>query len=201
MIPPQASLHTGRLILTPEDPLQAADEATIVPALKALGLLGPARPVADGQAFRAGNALGEVIGFTGCAVQFAAPDQGAESAGPWIRIPSTARQPRLLFGRNTRPPRCPACAAPLRDWRGQLPPSAPMEAQPPGCDATLPLQCGTCGAGAPAYRWRWGRHAGAGRSLVSVEEVFPGEAAPLPALLTALAGLSAGPWGYFFVQD
>lgn len=63
------------------------------------------------------------------------------------------------------------------------------------------MQCDVCDATAPALRWRWGRHGGAGRSFVLVEEVFPGEAAPLPALVKALDALGAGPWGYWYIQD
>jgi hypothetical protein len=68
-------------------------------------------------------------------------------------------------------------------------------------DATAALACPGCGHGAPAHAWRWGRHGGAGRSFLVIEEVFPGEGKPLPALEAALGQLGLGAWKYFYVQD
>jgi hypothetical protein len=201
MIPALGSLHTGRLVLAPLDPLQAADQATTYALLREIGLAGPGR--GDGAGFAAGPALGALIGFTGCAVQFA--HAAAAASGPWLRLPPPNAAPRLLWGRNSRPPRCPDCAAALRPWRERL--TASPEGLGPGnqpglcCDARTELHCDACGSANPTYRWRWGQHAGAGRSFVLIEEVFPGEARPLPALMQALAGLGAGPWTFFYVQD
>jgi hypothetical protein len=201
MIPLPAALHTGRLVLAPVDPLQATDRTTIVKALTALRLLGEPQG-GDSGVFAAGPALGDLVGFTGCAVQFDAATDDANAGGrPWLRIPPKATVPRLLWGRNTRPPRCPNCSAPLRGWRDRLPPDPAMTASQPGCDASLRLRCDVCLASSAAYRWKWGRHAGAGRSFVLIEEVFPGEGTPLPGLLQDLAALGAGPWAWFYVQD
>ncbi len=202
MISTAPVLHTGRLILTPEDPWQMLAPATLVGALRALGLLGATRQGATPDAFIAGPALGELIGFTGCAVQFGGDASSQVAAGPWLRVPPPSAAPRVLWGRNTRPPRCPRCGAPLRAWRMQLPDPATAAGGPPmGADATLPLHCCGCDVRTPALDWRWGRHAGVGRSLIMVEEVFPAEASPLPALTSALADLGAGPWTFFYVQD
>jgi hypothetical protein len=194
-------LHTGRLVLAPAEPLQAVERPSIVAALRGLGLLGAERGDAVAGAFAAGPGLGELIGFTGCAVQFGGEASSAGPAAPWVRIPPPSEAPRLLWGRNTRPPRCPNCGASLRAWRERLPAAAGADDTPASCDAGLPLRCEACGTAAPALRWRWGRHGGAGRSLILVEEVFPGEAAPLPALVTALEAVGAGPWVYFYIQD
>jgi hypothetical protein len=197
MIPALGSLHTGRLVLTPVDPLQVVDQTTIVTALRELGLAGPALDD-DPARFAAGPALGAVVAFTGCAVRF---DDTDAAAGPWLRVPPSSASPRLLWGRNSRPPRCPECAAPLRAWREQLSPAASRDLPGSGCDAGVALRCEACGAAPPAHRWRWGRHAGAGRGFVLIEEVFPGEARPLPPLMQTLAALGAGPWDFFYVQD
>ncbi len=200
MLPALGSLHTGRLVLTTVDPLQVADQAMTTALVREIGLAGARRDGKTGYA--AGAALGSLVAFTGCAVQFDGPETATAAGGPWIEIPPATTTPRLLWGRNTRPPRCPSCAATLRTWREQL---TAQEASTdlPGrsCDAGLPLRCISCGTKPAAHSWRWGRHAGAGRSLVLIEEVFPGEARPLPALMDALTGLGAGPWDFFYVQD
>jgi hypothetical protein len=189
------------LVLTPADPLQAVEQTSIVATLGGLGLLGAQRGDSVVNAFAAGPALGELIGFTGCAVQFGGEASSAGPVGPRVRIPPPSAAPRLLWGRNTRPPRCPDCGASLRAWRERLPVAVRKDATPASCDAGLALHCDACATTAPALRWRWGRHGGAGRSLILVEEVFPGEAAPLPTLVKALDALDAGPWVFFYIQD
>ena len=201
MIPALGSLHTGRLVLTTVDPLQAVAQPTIVGLLTELGLVGPRRDAAA--SFDAGPALGALVGFTGCAVQFDGAGAPEATHGPWLHVPPATMEPRLRWGRNTRPPRCPTCSAALHAWRAHPPAPEPGADDPRGlcCDADPPLRCDTCGSAQPTHRWRWGRHAGAGRSFVLIEEVFPGEARPLSALLQALEQLGAGTWDYFYVQD
>jgi hypothetical protein len=188
------------LVLTTVDPLQAVDRATIVTSLADLGLLGAPLPEPEAT-FGTGPAFARLVAFTGCAVQFGEPAAGGSAPGPWLRVPAPLSTPRLLWGRNTRPPRCPACATPLRDWAAPLAPLPSPEHPGSGCDATLRLACTACGLLAPAYAWRWGRHAGAGRSFVTIEEVFPGEGRPLPALMQSLGAVGAGAWDFFYVQD
>jgi hypothetical protein len=199
MIPALASLHTGRLGLTPTDPLQIVDPARITREFSECGFIGEPLPErTDGYAI--GVAFETMIGFTGCAVQFDDGSGGASGGtnGPWVRVPQPARAPELHVGRNTRPPRCPACRAALRDWRDQV--SEPTTTNALEA-AALRLQCRSCGAGPQAIDWDWGRHGGTGRSFVWVEEVFPAEAAPLPGLLSLLSTLGAGDWKHFYVQD
>ena len=201
MIPAPRPLHTGRLVLTPENAAAMVPADALADRLRRLGLIAGALPGA-GDAFAPGDAFLELIAFTGCAVQLdqasADPDPaGTAPAGhrgqSHVRLPEPTSKPGLITGRNTRPPRCPACGQGLKDWREQL------LAWPGAGPASL--VCGHCGADAPAWRWRWGRHGGSGRSFVCIEGVFPGEASPLPALLDALAALGAGPWRAFYIQD
>jgi hypothetical protein len=98
-----------------------------------------------------------------------------------------------LPGRSPGPCWCTggACRAPLRDWREKLPPEDP----PPA------LACPACGEQRPPWDWDWKGNAGYGRFFVEVEEIFPGEALPSPALDTALADITAAPWRHFHVQD
>lgn len=198
MIPTPVAMHTGRMGFTPSDPLQAPDHATTVAALRGAGLLGAPLDGVDG--FAIGPGFNALVGFTGCAVQFdLAADTPTATNGPWLSVPEPLEAPRLMFGRNTRPPRCPTCRTALRTWREQLA-STPIDS-PGALDAPPALQCAACGRRSPAGRWDWGRHAAIGRAFVWVEEVFPGEAAPLPGLLKMLESLGVGAWRHFYVQD
>jgi hypothetical protein len=200
MITALGSLHTGRLVLCPRDPLQAPDQATLARTLDDIRLIGAQLPAVDAeQRYRIGPDFGSLIAFTGCAVSFGTQD-AADTRGPGIRLPAPSAAPRLFVGRNTRPPRCPECRAPLRDWALAFG-WATTQARQAKQDATVMLRCVGCGAGACAHRWDFGRHGGAGRSVVLIEEVFPGEASPLPALLRALETATGVPWAYFYQQD
>jgi hypothetical protein len=98
-----------------------------------------------------------------------------------------------MAGRNTRPPQCPGCRRPLREWRAQ---SAGWDS------ASAPtLQCAACNARTQAWEWRWREQAGFGRLFLSIEEVFPGEGTPLPGLLRSLEIMGVGRWLWFYVQD
>jgi hypothetical protein len=184
--------HTGRLILTEQDPFRLPDEAALRTALDAVGLI--AGPLPDGEAYYAtGPRFLELVVFAGCAVRLELSPRG--DGGPFchVRLLGPYTLPRFLGGRNTRPPRCPSCRAPLKGWAGAA----------LGWDrsAEQPLACPACGARASAFRWDWKEGAGFGRLLLSIEEVFPGEAVPTPALLDLLTRTSGRPWRYFYAQD
>jgi hypothetical protein len=53
----------------------------------------------------------------------------------------------------------------------------------------------------PFREWDWKGNAGLGRVFVVVEEIFPGEALPSPALTDVLERLSGSPWRHFYVQE
>ncbi len=195
------SIHNGRLVLAPRDPAWAPNPSAPNPnalttalaaALAAAGLLGPALgPGAD--AYAAGPGFLELVAFTGCAVQVAVtPDVGGDRPFCHIRVVGPWAEPRLLCGRNTRPPRCPACRAQLRDWRYAL------GATP---RATGPLPCPACGGPAAASAWDWKDTGGWARLSVWIEEVFPGEATPTDALMALLGEATGTPWRHFYIQD
>lgn len=183
--------HTGRLVLTPTDPHAAPERALLISAIREAGLIDsplPGRP----DAFLVGPELLSLIQFTGCAVAIAR-DPGPHGAFSHVVVPEVAPEPRLLIGRNTRPPRCTDCRTRLPDWRERL---TAWSRQP-----HTGIACPSCGAIRPPWGWDWKQQGGLGRLFIEVEEVFPGEAVPssgLLGLLTRAAGVS---WHYFYVQD
>jgi hypothetical protein len=185
--------HTGRLLLTPADPPRVPDVPRLLEALAAAGLIGPTLP-GEEHAFLVGQRFFELVTFAGCAVQLElAPPPTGGLPFCHIRLIGPFARPTLLQGRNARPPRCRACRTPLKDWRERLGPQNPGEG--------IPLPCPACGTARPPWDWDWKESAGFGRFFIAVEEVFPGEAAPAPALLELLTRETGAAWRYFYVQD
>lgn len=192
---PPSALHTGRLLLAPQDPWQAPELAPLRLALTQAGVLGARLDVEAPSSSRRAFALGEkffhYVAFTGCAVNLTALSDGA-SCHLCLHLPQAT--PNFFAGRNTRPPRCPNCRHTLADW-------ATQRATWPQIAAAA-LYCSNCTHTTAAWHWDWRGQAGFARMALSIEEVFPGEATPLPGLFELLHQASAGvPWQGFVVQQ
>ena len=187
--------HTGRLILAPRDPRCAPDRRPLIRALGGAGFLGAAL-TPEGDAYAVGEDFLHLIAFAGCAVQVELTPS-TESDRPFchIRIAGPFAEPALLIGRNTRPPRCPACRVPLRAWRDTL------RDRIPGAWHPEPLPCPACATVSPVCTWDWKETGGCARLSLSVEEVFPGEASPTDNLMQVLEGVARTPWRHFYIQD
>ncbi|WPL19830.1 hypothetical protein Thiowin_04977 [Thiorhodovibrio winogradskyi] len=195
------SLHTGRLLLTPDDPLQAPPAESLRAALSQAAFLGASLPFTgtepEATAFAPGERFFDFVAFTGCAVKLdGLPDTAGTTStgGCHLRLHPAPRQPRFLHGRNTRPPRCPACHKTLPDWSTHMAHWSWPE--------NSALVCPACANHSDAWHWDWRGQAGFARLVVSIEEVFPGEASPLPGLIALLKDASKGlAWHWFLVQD
>lgn len=187
--------HTGRLILAPQEPHCVPDRSLLIRALAGAGFLGtPLTPAGD--AYAVGDAFLHLVAFTGCAVQMdVSPRTGSDRTFCHIRLIGPFAEPVILTGRNTRPPRCPVCRSPLRDWRDALRSSTAAGGH------TEPQPCPACATLSPACAWDWKESGGCARLALSVEEVFPGEATPTDALMQVLTGAAQTPWRHFFIQD
>jgi hypothetical protein len=186
-------IHTGRLLLTPIDPQAAPEAGLVIGALLGAGFIG-AQLRGPERAFAVGPAFLSLLAFTGCAVAIAGdPDECGTAPCCLVRIPPLAPTPRFLWGRNTRPPRCPVCRARLQDWGRRV----DGWLDHPHRGATCP----GCGETRPPWRWDWKGQGGFGRLFVAVEEVFPDEAVPMPRLFDVLTRASGSGWRHFYVQD
>lgn len=183
--------HTGRLLLTMQDPFHQSDRSLLESCLVAGGFLG--RPLTGRMgAFLVGDRFLHLVTFAGCSVQVALSPTGD---GPFchIRIRGPFERPLGIKGRNTRPPRCPFCRNPLQDWK------QPLEMWDSGEPADIP--CPACGQVNPLWAYDWKKKAGFGRLFVQVEEIFPGEAVPTPDLMRLLENSTRSEWRYFYIQD
>lgn len=194
-------LHTGRLLLTPQDPRQAPPEKPLLDMLTEVAFLGARLPCMTAEPTTARFVFGErffdYVAFTGCAVKLdGLPDTAGTSSpgGCHLRLDPPGSQPRFLCGRNSRPPRCPRCRKTLADWSARM---ASWSWPEQGT-----LSCPACNNLDHAWRWDWRGQAGFARLALSIEEVFPGEATPLPELMALLSQASDGlSWHWFVVQD
>jgi predicted RNA-binding Zn-ribbon protein involved in translation (DUF1610 family) len=159
--------------------------------LSHLGFIG--MPISNqDHTFLIGPGFLDLLAFTGCAVSIASePRDGA--AFCHVQVPPPASRPLLLFGRNTRPPRCPGCRGRLIDWRAEI--------ERWGQDSGARFTCPNCGQTRPPWQWDWKQQGGLGRQIIRVEEVFPGEASPTAALLDGLERAGGSAWHYFYIQD
>jgi hypothetical protein len=185
------SAHTGRLLLSPEDPFLVPDRTLLAAILTEAGFLG--EPV-SGQidAFLIGERFLQLLTFAGCSVKVAHADDG-NTPFCHIRLAGPFEQPRFQCGRNTRPPRCPSCRSPLGDWKKRL--TNGKEADPAA------ISCPTCGEASSPWAYDWKQKAGFGRLFIRIEEVFPGEAVPTPELMSLLQNVVDCSWLYFYAQD
>lgn len=185
------SSHTGRLLLCTQDPFLSPNKSLLEDELAAVDFLGaPLRGRDD--AFLVGSQFLQLVTFAGCSVQIELSPTG-DAPFCHILITGPFDRPRFLSGRNTRPPRCAACRSPLKDWRESL---TAWEAE-----RVMEIPCPTCGHARPPWAYDWKEKAGFGRLFVQVEEIFPGEATPTPALMALLERISGSRWQVFYVQN
>jgi len=187
-----SAAHTGRLVLTPSDPHVCPHAPLLIEALVEEGFIGERLGDEGAASFRTGPGFLSLVAFTGCAVQIR---DVPGSRGPFchVRISSAFEHPRLLYGRNTRAPRCNACRHRLGDWRDHV--------RHWMSHAHTGVTCPSCRETRPPWLWDWKQQGGFGRFFVLIEEVFPGEATPSHALLDVLTRASGMGWRHFYVQD
>jgi hypothetical protein len=187
--------HSGRLVLAPRNPYIGPERDSLLHTLSDEGLLGlPLGPGHD--AYAVGEAFLGLITFAGCAVRLEVePSAGGARPPCHIVVAGPYIEPVILTGRNTRPPRCPACRTPLRGWRDAV--HGPMAF----AGLAPPLPCRACGTAPPACECDWKETGGCARLWLAVEGVFPGEAAPTDSLMEILAKAAQAPWRYFYIQD
>jgi hypothetical protein len=171
------------LILHPADPL--ANPGELAAPLRAMGLIGA--PMAGATpTFEPGAAFSDLVSFLGCSPQLMADNAPRHR----IQLPLPQRRPTLLAHRCTITPACPACRAPVADWRNLV--------EDWQHDPTHHARCAACSTEHAVPALRWCERAGFGLREIVVLGVSEGTAIPADALLDELAALGAGPWRHFF---
>jgi len=176
-------MSLNSLFIVPCDPHAAPDLDPVRRLLDDLqvtaGQTGPG-------VFNAGPAFSRHVVYAGCAphLVFEPPADGSAHYCH-VALHGPFPTPRLVTGPNTVRPRCPACRARFDAWRDAL------EAWR---DTGAPAVCPRCGEAFPATALDWRQHAVAGRVLLEMRNVFPGEAAPSDRLLGGLHDATGLRW-------
>jgi len=182
-------VNDGRLLLVPSDVTTPLPELSqLLACVSGRGLTGE-RLDEEGRILAAGPRFPELITFLGCSPYLRLdPDPSGGEAFCHVGVRGPFERPRLIVGRNTRPPRCPGCHRQIVEWQAGL------------GDETI--HCHQCGGVFPLESIAWRRNGGFGRLFLELFNVFPGEAVPSEELLGALREItpSRGEWGYFYLQ-
>ncbi|WP_316366485.1 hypothetical protein [Candidatus Thiodiazotropha sp. CDECU1] len=188
-------LHTGRLVLTPQDPhLTPERPADLIQHLQAIGFA--AQQIGNGsRAYMLGDRFIKLLTFMGCspAIQL----QPGTSGEPFCHLVESGpyKEPQFLSGRNTTPPRCGQCRKRLPEWYEIM---RDWKQNPLHFQATCPH----CQHQQNPVSYNWRQSAGCGCYMLLVENIFPQEAIPSAELLRELQTTTAKqPWHYFYIQD
>jgi hypothetical protein len=162
--------------------------------LTRIGLVGAAVDTGLGPGFLVGPSFLQWITFMGCSpqIELAPPADGGSFC--CLRLLGPFAVPQLLHGADTQPPRCAACRGRLLHWQTQLP---RWLEQP----AARSVACPHCAVSIRPLDLVWRQRAGWGRLFVTVEDIFPGEAVPVPNLLAELKRATGVGWQYFYQRD
>ena len=173
------------LFLAPADVQATAPRDRVIAVLRELAIIGDRLGPAT---FGAADGFSRHVVYAGCSPHLVMqPPADGSRQFCHVAVHGPFDRPRLVTGPNTVKPRCPACRTRLDDWRDSLPDWQAGDAE---------ADCPGCGRSWPAYRLDWRGHAIAGRLLIELRNVFPGEATPSDVLLHALQQATGNAWRY-----
>ncbi|MCU7828306.1 MAG: hypothetical protein KZQ85_04505 [Candidatus Thiodiazotropha sp. (ex Myrtea sp. 'scaly one' KF741663)] len=188
-------LHTGRLVLTPKDPSYLPNDlAAILEKLQSIGLINGEVP-GEASRYLPGDRFMQLVTFMGCSPSIQLEPSEADEPYCYLTIAGPYESPRLIYGKNTTPPRCESCRKRITDWRTAI---KTWRNSMPSCLATCPH----CGHQQNPTSYDWRQSAGSGRLFLLIEHIFPQEAIPAPALIDQLCKATDDqPWHYFYQQE
>lgn len=143
-----------------------------------------------------GDHFFNLLSFVGCSpvVNTGAEDNRACGIMPKIEIALSdiSPQPIFLYGKNTRVPKCSACAKPIADWTTQVAPAKPVTA--------ASLNCKQCGCDTAIETINWGKYACLTQFYITINGVYPREAIPSDSFISELEQKISGKVAYCFLQ-
>lgn len=182
-----------QLIFFPTDPQwcpMSADQ--LITALTSVGVVGESWQGGSNNRFLIGPRFLQYISFMGCApaVQFD-PNEG-NTIIHWIVNPCL-HEPAWVIDKVQALPRCHWCKARIADWREQLQNFAV---------ATTPdaMICPHCHQSNQLTQLDWRHGAGYARQFIRIVNIYPREAIPTDAVLTAMQQHTGVAWQYCYCQ-
>lgn len=173
------------LFLAPADVQASTQRDPVISVLRDLEIIGDE---IERDTFSAADGFSRHVVYAGCSPHLVMrPPADGSRQFCHVAVHGPFDEPRLVTGPNTVKPRCPVCRTRFDNWRSVL----------------QGWQAGHQRAGCPgcAHRWRpyeldWRGHAIAGRILIELRNVFPGEASPSDLLTLALQQATGTAWRY-----
>jgi hypothetical protein len=181
----------------------AVETATLLAALRAIGLVAAPACHDPAYGYRAGDHFLQLVSFLGCspAIELDPPADPGEceracASGSLCHIRLPAMEHRIRFRADDRlpAPRCPHCRKTEDRWpllieRWHANPHVERWA------------CRECGYRGRLFDLNF-RHRGAfGRRFIDIWGIHPAEAVPGESLLTTLGELSGGDWRYMYLHE
>ncbi|HLA78898.1 MAG TPA: hypothetical protein VJU18_15070 [Vicinamibacteria bacterium] len=180
----------NKLVLHPVNPRAILqDPALLLDALRGVGLIGAGFSHLGELHYKAGPRFRELIVFGEVP-----PAPGASDPGPChVFLAETTAAPTFLGAANAQPPHCPACQAPLSDWKAQL---LTWQAE----NERYLWSCSKCKGKTPVERLEWGSTGGVGRYSLDVWGVAEGQASPSQEVLAFLQQETFEAWRHFYYR-
>ena len=174
------------LIIYPDDPNWVPGDFEEVTAfLRNTGLITDYIPGKE-QSYFVGDNFLELISFMGCSPNINLTPQDDPDKFCFIKLISK-QEITAHTSQHTHSPLCPHCKKPEKDWLNTM------------TSTTLP--CSSCGQVSAPWDYNWRKSAGFGRFFIEVTEIYPKEAFPQPALLSALEQQHGTSWAYFYLYS
>jgi len=132
-----------------------------------------------------GEKFFDLIAFMGCAPNIRlAPEQGIDSF-THIQLINSPAEMLFQYGRHTRPPHCPTCQKPDKNW--------------PDKNIHADWLCRHCHQKSKPWFYHWRKSAGFAHCFIKITDVYPKEAIPQSQLLTELEKEHGVSWQYFYI--
>jgi glutaredoxin len=175
---------TASLFLHPEPPDWFPEQPEqLIGQLNQLGLIAEAIETTETQ-FYAGEKFLDHISFMGCspAISF---EPGINNKNfCHLKLHLHKKIQFIHTTKQARAPHCPHCKKTNRQW----------QLQPDNQHWTCPH----CQQAAAAWNYDWRHSAGFARVFLEITDIYPREALPQPALLSALQKHHGINWDYFY---
>ncbi len=192
-----------KLILLPTDPdCTPVTIPALAGALRSIGLIGAAREINGTTFYPTGEQFLQLITFLGCSptIELEPPDDRQALAagsrdGRFCHVfLESSDVLRFRSDPGTPTPRCPQCRTSLANWPAIL----QAWRDDPVNDH---WRCPQCSASGSITGLGFRKSAGFGRSFVEIRGIYPAEAVPGDALLTALKRLSGCTWSTIYIKE
>lgn len=181
----------------------AIDSAALLQQLEAIGLIGAAFRCQGETRYLAGERFLQLVTFLGCSplIELEPPvDADTREAdcatGRFCHLRLALHRKDIRFRSSVRAPlpRCPRCRQPETRWPELL---QHWETHPGHSHWT----CTACGHAGRLYDLNFRRHAGFARGFIEIWGIYPSEAVPGEALLSALQAFGDGGWRHMYIRD